>query len=150
MDPAILRALRARAPFIRKHWDTLLHVEPVNGPLANPDTLAHLIPSSLEQIFQALSHPVKVHALPAPKECLIDCHCGNNPYIAYFIAGEQALVEALVLVQVGLPQIARTGHDLAEVQFVVRHLARDEIDGFCGICVHRGTARGCRHALAAG
>jgi hypothetical protein len=148
MLATILQKLRARQPFIARHWEALLRVEPVNGPLANPDTLVHLIPQSMEAVFAALGRPLRAYSIPAPKDCLLDCRCGNNPYIAFYTAAEQAWVEALVLIQFEQPPFERDPGEVAAIKFVLRHLARDEIDAFCGICVHRGKAAHCRHAVA--
>ena len=150
MHPSLLRGLRTRSPVIRRHWESLLRIEPVNGPLANPDTMVNLIPQSLEEILTAAARsPHSAHSVPAPRDGLPDCHCGYNPYIAFFIAAEQALVEAAVLIQADLPPHERQQADVLKLKGVVRHLARADIDAFCGICTHRGTARGCLHFVAA-
>src|SRR5829696_4499179 len=98
MAPQFVVKLQTRAASIRERWESLLRVEPVNGPLANPDALVHLIPDSLRQIFAALvksnKAPVSLHAAKIP---LPACDCGHNPYLAYFVAGQQALAESLVL-----------------------------------------------------
>ena len=147
--PDLLASFQSRASSIRARWDALLHVEPVSGPLANPDTLAYLIPDSLEQVFNALALPVRAPAtLVAAKRPLPACDCGNNPYRAFFIAGEQALTEAFVLLQVELPAHERRESDLAAVIFIARCMAQKEIDTFCGVCAHRGTAPLCRHTVA--
>ena len=126
-----------------------MRVEPVNGPLANPDALVHLIPDSLREIFATLAKPSKGPPPPrSAKITLPDCDCGNNPYLAYFVAGQQALAETLVLLQAELPKEERCQGDLAELVHVVRRLAMSEIDTFCEICDHRGTASKCRHASA--
>ncbi len=149
MAPRILHYLRARRTAIITQWEALLRVERVNGPLANPDTLAYLIPDSLEQVFTTLaklSHdPFSRRAAKAP---LPSCDCGNNPFLAYFVAGEQALVEGMVLLQAGLPLDERHQSDVGEIMLAVRRLARSEIDTFCSVCNHRGVASRCRHALA--
>jgi hypothetical protein len=151
MSPRTLQQLRARATAIRDQWEAMLRVEPVNGPLANPDTLLHLIPSTLDEIFTALAkHPRATGALESPKVHLPACECGNNPYLAYFVAGEQALMEALVLVHSQLPPPERQPGDVRALQFVVRKLALAEIDTWCSICAHRGATPKCRHALAVG
>ena len=149
MQPKLLSKLRARSAAIRSQWEALLRVEPVTGPLANPDVLAYLIPNSLEQIFAELAKPSREPlSLLATKDYLPACDCRNNPYFAYFIAGKQALVEAVVLAQAGLPVDEHHPSDVAATMRVVRRLARSEIDAFCGACDHRGVAPRCRHALA--
>jgi hypothetical protein len=151
VDAIILEQLRARGPAIHVRWESLLRVEPVTTPLANPDTLTRLIPDTVAKIFATLAKPTRqrfslvaetMHRLPA-------CECGNNPYLALYVAAEQAFVEALVLLQAEQP-VHRSESDVAEVVRAVRKLARDEIDTFCGVCTRHGTALHCRHTAAAG
>jgi hypothetical protein len=146
MTPAVVRDLRACLPAIRLHWEALLRLEPVDTPLANPDALAHLIPHSLEEIFLRLGKYSRVPvSISVARAQLPSCDCGNNPYRAYFIAGEQAVTEAFVLLQAELPAEDRRMSDMAEVIYAVRRLARSNIDAFCGVCVNRGIAPRCRH-----
>jgi hypothetical protein len=146
MTPERLRDLEARRVSIRDRWETLLHLEPVSGPLANPDALAHLIPETLERVFALLAKPARVPvSVMAAKACVPKCDCGHNPYLAYFVAAEQALVEAAVLLQSEAPAVARRQGDVAEVMLAVRRLARLEIDTFCGACMHRCVDPKCRH-----
>jgi hypothetical protein len=139
MDIRVLQQLQLDSAAIHVRWEALLRIEPVSGPLANPDALARLIPESLAEIFTLLGASsaeglslggMKVDRLPP-------CDCGHNPYLAYFVAAEQAFVEALILVQVKLPPDLHRESDIAQVIRAVRELARSEIDTFCGICTHR-------------
>lgn len=150
MAPDLLDLLRARTPEIRERWEALLRIERVSGPLANPDALVHLIPESLDDIFETLAKRPRVpRSLPAAKSVkLPPCDCGHNPYLAYFVAGEQALVETLILLQAALPAALRSEADVAEVIVIMRRFAGSEIDAFCGICAHRTHAHHCRHAAA--
>lgn len=148
MTPEILHQLRARGPSIHVRWETLLRIEPVNGPLANPDAMARLIPETLAQILTELarsSSPVSLRSARGAQ--LPACNCGHNPYLAFFVAGEQALVETVVIAQSENPLMRRHESDVAEVIHLVRSMARDEIDTFCGICTHRGSDANCRHVV---
>lgn len=130
-----------------------MRIEPVRTPLANPDALVHLIRTTVSEILRAVA---KLPAGPArslksvQSVRLPTCECGNNPYLAYFIAGEQAMVETLVLLQAELPPSDRLEADVADVIHVVRETARGEIEAFCGLCTHRCAVPQCRHAMAAG
>lgn len=149
MSPGLVEQFRSSRPTIRARWEALLRVEPVSGPLANPDALVHLIPHSLEELFAALAKPSRAPGtLKAAKKPLPACDCGNNPYRAYFVAGEQALAESFVLLQATLPPAHRRESDLAEVIYHVRRMAQDEIDTFCGICDQRGKVARCRQMAA--
>ncbi len=150
MAPDFLRALRARRTKIAERWDTLLRLERVNSPLAHPDTLTHLIPDSLKQIFAELEsgEGASLNLVTAKSERLPACSCGNNPFLAYFLAAEQALTEAAVWLQVETGR--RQESDLAQIIHAVRTLARSEIETFCSVCTCRGHADKCRFASAAG
>lgn len=138
MDAETIERLRARSPLIREHWETLLRIERVSGPLANPDALVHLIPDSIERVLAALSRaPARIHRPLRSNQTTAACECGRNPYIAYFGAGEQALAEAVILIQADLAPEDRRHEDVAETIEVTRRLARAEIEAFCGVCTYR-------------
>jgi hypothetical protein len=61
-----------------------------------------------------------------------------NPLLAYFVAGEQAMLETLVLVQAhhGHHDSAQTTAVL-ELKHVLVQVARREIEAFCAVCQHR-------------
>jgi hypothetical protein len=140
-----LEKLRERRHAIAQAWAALLHVERYNSALANPDTLQYLVPDTLERIFATLARSFRVPvSLASAKLPLPPCNCGHNPYRAFFIAGEQAITEAMILVQAELPAALRRESDLAAVLFTIRRHAAADIDVFCGICTHRGHARNCR------
>lgn len=151
MTPHLLRKLSARNAAICERWEALLRIEPVRTPLANPDALVHLIRTTVSEILRAAAKlPASpVRSLKSVQSVrLPTCECGNNPYLAYFIAGEQAMVETLVLLQAELPPSDRLEADVADVIHVVRETARGEIEAFCGLCTHRCAAPQCRHAVA--
>lgn len=152
MDSVLLQHLRARDAVIRERWEALLRIERVNSPLANPDILVHLIPDSLERILNlvektARKTPLSLIAVNADR--LPPCDCGCNPYLAYFVAGEQAILETVILLQSELPPNGHQESDIAEIVRAIRRLTRSEVDAFCAICTVRGTASKCRHAAVA-
>lgn len=146
MAPEVLAQLRAREMEISRRWEILLRVEPVSGPLANPDALTHLIPRTLADLWTSLAAGTATSATIAAARSrrLPDCECGNNPYLAYFIAAEQALLEALILVQASRGAPGNHELEAAEVIDAVRTRAKDEIDAFCGVCLHRCRGEKCR------
>lgn len=149
VTPEFLASFLSRRASIEEHWRTLLNIEPVSGPLANPEALQYLIPRALEEIFARAATHRKAVTLETARAELPACNCGNNPYRAFYSAGEQALTEAAVLLQAKQPAAVRRESDLASLVFAARAAARDEIDAFCGACVHRGRAKNCRFATAA-
>lgn len=143
MPEALMNALRCQSPHIHARWAELLHVEPVATPLANPDALVHLIDWTLNEIFQSLvsqsSHRRfrrRIASATHDHEC-----CGRNPLLTYFSAGEQAMREALILVQAATPSLDPMERDasLEELNIVLDYIARREIQAFCGVCQHRCT-----------
>jgi hypothetical protein len=145
MQELWVHALEARRGDVRTRWEDLLRTERVNTPLANPDALVHLIDSTLAEIFSALMHPAArrkvVHAADF-SAVRAKCVCGRNPYLTYFVAGEQALLEALVLAQAEGPPLDPAARDAAvqELYGVMRASARREIESFCSLCQYRSEA----------
>lgn len=143
MQETLVRSLRSRMPDIRARWEALLHAEPVKTPLAYPDSLVHLLDWTLEEIFHGLAAlPVRrrlTRKPSTPRDQLI-CPCGRNPLLTYFAAGEQAMREALVLVQAASPLLDPIERDaaLTELDLVFHNIARREIESFCGVCQYRG------------
>lgn len=141
MLPAHLRTLRARRATIRSRWEALLRIERVTTPLANPDTLVYLFNQTLEEVFALL-------AAPGERGPLVALHegCACNPFRAYYVAGEQALLEALVLAQAARPgAAAERAEAVADLKFAVNTIARRDIESMNGLCLHCGAGgEGCR------
>jgi hypothetical protein len=142
MQEALLNALRSQRPRIRATWAALLRAEPVRTPLGNPDALLHLLDWTLDEIFRDLS-TLSTRRRPVTAAPAWDfherCPCGRNPLLAYFAAGEQAMREALILAQVGLPGLDPAERDasLHGLDLVLHAIARREIEAFCGVCQFR-------------
>ena len=144
MQETLVRSLRSRLPDIRARWEALLHAEPVKTPLAYPDSLVHLLDWTLEEIFHGLSAlPVRRGLTRIAPGFRVQplCPCGRNPLLTYFAAGEQAMREALVLVQAASSSLDPIERDAAlmELDLVFQHIARREIESFCGVCQHRAS-----------
>lgn len=142
MQELLMHSLRGQLPQIRQRWEALLHVEPVNTPLAYPDAVVHLLDWTLDEIFSALSslssrrRVARKTSHPGEHP---ECPCGRNPLLAYFAAGEQAMREALVLAQAALPVLDPVERDasLHELDHVFHQIAHREIESFCGVCQYR-------------
>lgn len=134
MQEEVIRALRDRRGQIRVRWEAFLRIEAVSTPLANPDTLVFGINQSVSELFTLLGQP-----MPPVPEPEVECVCGKNPLLAYYRAGEQAMLEALVLVQVGMPKLNPVERDraFAELKHVVNVVARREIGAIAGVCQQR-------------
>mgnify|MGYP001316387927 CR=1 FL=1 len=137
MNLEFLRALESQRPGIRANWENLLRLERMSTPLANPDTLVHLLDVTLNEIFLDLrlwSPRRRPSHVPAPA-----CPCGRNPLLAYFAAGRQALHQALVVAQASTPEVApaERNETMACLDQVFGRIARREIESFCAICQFR-------------
>lgn len=120
----------------------MLHAEPVTTPLAYPDALVHLLDWTLEAIFRELATTAarrRTGRRPTMTDYRPDCPCGRNPLLTYFVAGEQAMREALVLAQASSLHIDPVERDAAldDLNLAIRHIARREIEAFCGVCQFR-------------
>lgn len=119
---------------IRHRWEDLLRAEPWISPLANPDTLVHLLDVTLDQFLGNLT---TADSFPRrPRRSAVDCSCGRNPLFAYFSAGRQATREALVLSQAETPGLTPLERDasLGALEFVFGQIADAEIASFCSLC----------------
>jgi hypothetical protein len=144
MQGELVQALLSRRTQICARWTALLHIERANTALAHPDTLIHLLDWTFDSIIQALELTLnrKTLAVVQASGARPDCPCGRNPYLYFFIAGEQAWLEALVFTQVAMPKLEAVARDqaVAELLNIVRTLARTEVEAFCSVCQYREAA----------
>jgi hypothetical protein len=144
MAADLLAALAGRRPEIRAQWEALLRTEPFRTPLGQPDTLVHLIDSTLDEFFAALARALDRPAnlasyVPSTRPT---CPCGRNPLLAFFTAGEQALHEALILIQSAAGPMKASERDFGffTVDAVLRRIAHREVDALCSVCLTRPAA----------
>lgn len=142
MQEAFIRTLRARRGQIRARWEAFLRVERVNTPLANPDTLVYLFDQTLDEIFNALGDPPPLRQIAPPAS-----DCEKNPLFAYFVAGEQALLEALVLAQAGARDLdpKERDADVAHLRQVMHKIARRDIGSLEGVLHSRKSSAAHSH-----
>jgi len=154
MEESLVQSLRARCAEIRIRWNDLLHIERALSPLAHPDTLVFLLDETLEKIFAGLSSAVgEMNPAPlAPPPVWPRCDCGRNPYSRFYMTGEHALLEALVLIQAEHNVRDATARDLAvlELYAVVRRFARNDVELFCSLCQLRDDRRAAPALAGAG
>lgn len=137
MQDALLRALLAHRPTLRQRWETLLRARPATSPLANPDTLVHLMDWTLDCLFDELRGAPSRRRAP-PRGAPPPCPCGLNPLIAYFQTVEAAAEQTFCN---DIPDTHRfTGLEreaaLDELKGAIKGVARREIDSFCAVCLH--------------
>jgi hypothetical protein len=139
---SLIQALSSRRREIRQRWDSLLRLERIETPLANPDVLVYMIDSTLNRIFDELrGRKAFIGGEPSSSVALLraDCPCGKNPFLGHFLAGEQAVLEALVLTQSGDASLdpAHRSDAVAELYFTINAIARGEIETLCSLCKNR-------------
>lgn len=141
MYEKIIKALQVRRAQIRARWEALLRIEKVTTPLANPDTLVFALDQSLDEIFTALGQPLP-HK-PAVGSTWSD---GPSPWRAYFRAGEQALLESLVLLQAEMDSLDPATRDTSfgSLKQVINNLTQREIQAWGAICQQTGKPRRAR------
>jgi hypothetical protein len=130
MQEVYLQSLRTRREQIRARWEALLRIERVKTPLANPDTLVYLFDQTLDEVFTALGEaPAQRHPVPPASAC------EKNPLLAYFIAGEQALMEALVLAQAESNRLdpKERDADVAHLRQIMHKIARRDVGSLEGV-----------------
>lgn len=131
MLDAIHRALTQRRAQICARWEALLRGEPVASPLGHPDTLVFGIRDAVREIVAAMRTPPNE---PTPEPA--DCTCGRNPLQAFYRAGEQALLETLVLIQAehGALSPAQRDTTFAELRRAIHHVKHREIGALAAVC----------------
>lgn len=94
-----------------------------------------MIDDSLDAVYSALAEPYR----PPPAAPGAAAH-SRNPFIAYFLAGKQALLEALVLVQAqGTGAHDQREAAVAELTAAIESVIGTEVDAFGQVC-HAGSA----------
>jgi len=137
VNSEIFQDLAAQRGLIRANWENLLRLERAISPLANPDALVHLLDTTLDEIFRDLPQSsLRRYPIREPEP---HCPCGHNPLLAYFGSGHQALREALVMIQAGIPALDGNQRDeaLGCLEQVYGHISRREIESFCAVCQFR-------------
>jgi len=142
MDQDLRRRLRARRGAIRRKWEELLRAGPVVTPLGHPDVLAHLINRTLNVVFGSLGAPGlgrRARQSGRLQGIGARCLCGRNPLLAYYLAGERALREALDQASAEAPGLAPEARDQAacELGFIVEDIGRRDVELFCSLCLYR-------------
>ena len=119
-----------------------MRAEPVVTPLGLPDTLVHLIDTTLEEIFLRLKDSPRRQrpdGRGAEQNQRPLCPCSHNPFLAYFTAAKQALREGLILAQTACAPLDPLERDssLLELDSVFHQITKRDIEAFCGLCQFR-------------
>jgi len=139
MKRAFLRAIMTRRAVIKLRWRATLEQAPLYTPLASPALLAYMMDRTLDELILATTYPKVPENHSSRHDSLItskSCStCGLNPYIGYFLAGEDALVSAVRTIEVSpaLSENELLGSEI-ELLFAFRVIAHREVNDFCEIC----------------
>jgi hypothetical protein len=138
MEKNLVQILKGRRAAIRRRWEVLLRAAKASDPLANPDALVHLMDWTIDQVLHALrQEPARrLKRVPGYSAAQAACHCGHNPLLAYFLAGEQALIEA-VAENWKQHSAVPPENAVAEVYLAFHGVAGRELGSFCAFCQHR-------------
>lgn len=137
MHETFLHTLQTNRGALCARWEVLLRAEPVSSPLANPDTLVHLMSWTLDHLVAELKRP-RLRRRPDGQTKAPPCPCGRNPLLRYFATAERAIIETLFVNGVEIERLDPIERDagLQELKIVLAHLARGEIESFCAVCQH--------------
>lgn len=131
-------------------------MQPVVSALARPETLMFGVDGVLDEVFARLRRPPPKR----PVRRWADNFCSRNPLRAFYAAGEQALLEMMVVAQTLQGQTVprqRTAA-LEEVRQAIRSISRRDLEGLASLCrtctanltgTGRCPAEGCRAGWSA-
>jgi hypothetical protein len=100
--------------------------------------LVYLFDQTLDEVFERLGDSV-----PRRSFARLNQVSDKNPFVAYYRAGEQALLEALIHTQAKSSTLDSSSRDtdLAKLKLVLGTIARREILAWEGICRREKGAR---------
>lgn len=119
---------------------------PPSSALADPELLAPLMVPALAR----LKHEAGLSPdVARPEVEPVDCRCGLNPMVAFYLTGECATFEVLWGRPDGFAQLAPQEREMLSERLRVawRRVADDEIAVFCSFCQH-GKPHPAKHAAA--
>jgi len=151
METKLVQILKGRRAPIRRRWEVLLRAAKANDPLANPDALVHLMDWTIDQVVQALRKEPsrRLKGSPGYAAAQAACRCGHNPLLAYFLAGEQALIEAIAE-NWAREEASPPENAVAEAYLAFHSVAGRELESFCAFCQHRDAFCRVRETVTAG
>ncbi len=131
MQTSMIDRLKQARARIAAEWTQLVMSSSRDNPLAPPETMVHLVGPALDRLFERLSSvevnpPGKVvrGANTWPPRCA----CGRNPYLQFYVAGEQALMDQLP------EEVMLAPRDIDQLRDQFRIVALEDIRLFGGMC----------------
>jgi hypothetical protein len=139
MNPGDPRPLLDRhAARVLTRWRERLRALPPSSALAHPDLLAPLMAPALARVRHEAT---QAHEEPGTAGTPVDCRCGLNPLVAFYLTGECATFDVLWGQADALPHLqpGEREHLCRALSQAWRRVAADEISLFCSLC-QRGNA----------
>ncbi|HEY0969267.1 MAG TPA: hypothetical protein VGD88_17875 [Opitutaceae bacterium] len=132
-------ALATHRPRLLQRWEESLRALPPSSALAHPDALVHLMPATLDRIRSVLAKNLRSRTERMP----VDCRCGMNPLITFFITAEAALIETLFTAEPTWAKLTGPQREdgLAILRSTLHAIADDDIEAFCSLCQMRVQSR---------
>jgi hypothetical protein len=138
MNPGDPRPLLDRhAARVLTRWRERLRALPPSSALAHPDLLGPLMAPALARVRQEAVQPA--NGTEATNEEPLNCRCGLNPLVAFYLTGECATFDVLWGQADALPHLAPTEREqlCRALSQAWKRVATDEISLFCSLCQRR-------------
>jgi hypothetical protein len=138
MNPGDPRPLLDRhAARVLTRWRERLRALPPSSALAHPDLLGPLMAPALARVRQEAVQSANA-AEPTTEEPL-NCRCGLNPLVAFYLTGECATFDVLWGQADALPHLAPNEREqlCRSLSQAWKRVATDEISLFCSLCQRR-------------
>lgn len=132
-DPRRLFNRHASRIFAR--WRELLRALPPSSALADPDLLAPQMVPAMARVKHEMCLAPEIERPPVAP---VDCRCGLNPLVAFYLTGECATFEVFWGRPDGFAQLSPTEREILSerLRAAWRRVADDEIAVFCSFCQH--------------
>lgn len=141
-DPRLL--FNRHSSRILARWRELLRALPPSSALADPELLSPLMVPALARIKHEMS--VSPHA-ERPEVAHVDCRCGLNPMVAFYLTGECAAFEVFWGRPDGFAQFTpQERENLSQrLRAAWRRVADEETAVFCSFCQNGKPQGGATH-----
>lgn len=139
MNPGDPRPLLDRhAARILARWREQLRALPPSSALAAPELLAPLMAPALTRVRQETTR-VEPATAQAPEA--VNCRCGLNPLVTFYLTGECATFDVLWGQADAIAPLTHTVREdvCRRIRNAWRRVAADEVALFCSVC-RRGAA----------
>ena len=131
METSLINCLEQARAHIAGEWTRLVLGGPRDNPLAPPETMVHLVEPALDRLFQRMELPEderSARVVRGKDTWPPRCACGRNPYLRFYVTGEQALMDHLP------EEVMLAPLDIDQLRDQFRIVALEDIRLFGGMC----------------